>query len=317
MKMLKKALIERKKEVLGSLVMIAVIVIPFVTFASNRNDIYVNVNASGTENGSTSHPYKTISRALDNANEKTNVHIAKGTYKENIEIPAGVRIFGESRDGVVIDPKDDDKSVVTMRNASQINKVTIKGGENGIKIREGAKASIVKCVVKDNDKDGIRIEEAKVLDTRKVSITDSIIKNNGRTGIYAQTRRIVIMNNEITNNGTNGIDLAPGTSAWVEDNEIKDNDESGMKLILDRSNVWTKDNEMRGNDNQGIEIESRGNSGRVDINDSNISSNSNYGIAKIQTRAGSVSIWNGLTIQNNNKYYQNNNGNISSVIRAF
>jgi len=314
-KVLSGAKSSKKAEFIGSFLLLVVFMGPIFAFASHRSDIYVDASFNGSHDGSISHPFKTIKEALDHSSNKTDVHVAKGEYKENISIPKGVRVFGSNRSDVIIKADDDDKSVVTMYTNSEINKVTVKKGANGIKVKNGAKVSIIKCIVRDNDKDGIKIEEGPVWDTRTVSITDSTIKDNGRSGIYAEQRRLVIMDNEISGNDSDGIIIAAGSKGWMEDNQIKDNSGSGARLTLDGSDIWTKSNTFRNNGHDGIEVNAFGKNGRIDINKTKFINNSNYGVSRIQRAYFPASVWNGLTLQGSDSFDANNKGTISPVIR--
>jgi hypothetical protein len=314
MEMLKNSIIKRKNEILASLVLVAIIIVPFVTFASGRNDIYVDLKATGTEDGSSAHPYKTISEALVHANKKTDVHVAKGTYVDNIEIPSGVRIFGSSMNDVVIKAKNSKKVVVSMKNDTEINKLTIEKGNEGVWIKKDAQVSIIKCVVKNNKEDGIKIESGSVKDNNAVSITDSYVLNNGRAGIFSQKRRLVLINNEIADNDSDGIDIEAGSSAWIKGNSFKNNDGSGLKLKLDGSNIWTKSNSFRSNNHEGIEVNAFGKAGRIDVAKSKFNANERYAIARINKAQVGTSIWNGFTVANDNVFEKTKQGNVSPII---
>ena len=233
MKNVKNILSKQKMEILGGVLLLAVCVLPFVSFADSRKDMYVDASANGSENGSAAHPYHTISAALDHANDRTDVHVAKGEYRENITIEKGTKVFGDNADDVVIRPDSKSKPVVTMKHNTELDKVTVEKGDDGILVREDSNVSIVEVVIKDNDGDAIQVEKADVNDKFKVSVTDSTIVDNGGSGIYSKQRRLVLINNEITGSGKDGIDLAGGSSAWIEKNSIRSNDGSGMKLTLE------------------------------------------------------------------------------------
>ena len=312
----KNALKKPLVELIGAVILVAIFVGPFLSFASSRNNIYVDINATGKMDGSASNPYKKISDALAKSNGNSDIHIAKGVYKENIEIPKDVRVFGSDKNDVVITASNDDKAVVTMKNNSRINKVTIRNGENGIKVREDSKVSIIEVIIKDNDKDGIRIESGSTKKDKAVSITESIIRNNGRSGIFSKKHRLVLIDNEISDNDSDGIDIASGSSAWIEDNNIKDNDGSGMKLTLDDSNIWTKSNTYRNNKHNGVEVIALGTAGRIDLNKSKFINNKNFAVARIAQKAAQANIWKGLTSQSNNVFQQSNLGEISIVMRV-
>ena len=303
-------------------IMVAILVVaPFLAFSSHKDKLYVDAKASGSETGSVEHPYKTIKKALEKAGKNTEIHVAKGKYKENITIKEEVDIFGASQDGVIIEAKDDDKPVVTMKHDTTLNKVTVKNGKNGIKVDNGAKASIIKVTIKNNDRDGIYISEGRVKDKKMVSISECSITGNNWAGIYSKTRRLSIVDNDISENGSEGIDIENNSSAWIAGNRIKDNRGSGMKLRVDGSNIWTKSNSIRENKKEGIEISFRGTAGRIDIAKSKIVGNHKYGVAKVQRfprSADSVSLWNKyLTFGDNNEFWDNYLDPISGVIFIF
>ncbi|TSC94859.1 MAG: S-layer protein [Candidatus Berkelbacteria bacterium Athens1014_28] len=305
----------RKREAFASLILLAVLVLPFFSFAGTSK-IYVDDSASGTQNGSVHHPYKTITKALEKANDDDEIHIASGTYKENIKISNRVKVFGSGMDKVTIIARDDSKEVVDMHGKSEINGVTIRGGKYGIEVDKDSKASIIECRILDNDKDGISIESGKVNDKYKVSIVESKIEKNGRAGIFSQKRRLVIIDNEIRENESDGIDIEKGSSVWIADNEVKDNEGSGLRVVLDGSEIWTKKNTFYNNHREGIEINAYGQAGRVDINKSKLYKNDRNGIAKIQRGDFPVSIWDGATVQSNNLFWENKLTNVTDAIRV-
>jgi hypothetical protein len=316
MKNVKSALNKQKIELLGGLLLLLIFVAPFLTFASSRNDIFVDNSKIGVEDGTQARPYHTISEALIHADKRTDVHVAKGVYEENIEIPKGVKIFGSDRDEVIIRAKNRKKVVVSMKDDTEINKVTIEKGNEGVWIKKDAEVSIIKCIIRNNDDDGINIASGGVKKNNAVNIIDSIITENGRAGIFSQKRRLVLMNNEIIDNESDGVDLAAGSSAWIEDNKFKDNDGSGLKLRLDGSDIWTKSNTYRDNNHSGLEISDAGKAGRIDINKSKFAENKKYAVARIARAGFAENIWNGLTVQANNTFESSKLGKVSPIIRV-
>lgn len=289
---------------------------PALAFSSNSSKLYVDDDASGTQDGSSKHPYKTISKALDKADDDTKIHIANGRYKENIKIKEGVEIFGESKGGVVIEAKDDDDPVVTMKSGTRLDKVTVKGGSYGIKIDGGGKASVVECVIKDNEEGGIYIKESSVKKSRLVSLSKNEIKDNDGPGIFSEKRKLSLTENEIKDNDGDGIDIEKGSEAWIADNEIEKNDKSGMKLRVDGSEIWTKHNTIKNNKREGIEVSYKGQAGRIDIAKSKITGNGRYGVARVQRFVTSgPKLWDGyLTFDSRNRIENNASGGISPVI---
>ena len=306
----------KSQEWTGAIILLFVFILPFLTLAKKEQDIYVNASASGKQDGSKSHPYKTISKALEHADKDTEVHISSGTYKENIKIPKGVEVYGTDRDKVTIDADDDDDPVVEMKDGTKINEVTVKGGYYGIKVGEDDEASIIECIVKNNEKNGIKIEKGTRDKDDPVTISETIVKDNGRVGIYSEKRRVVITNSQILDNGSDGINLEGGVSAWIYKTKSKNNDGSGLKMTLDDSNIWTKYNTIVNNEREGIEVNAYGGAGRIDINKSRIDENERYGIAKVQRKPFPLSVWNGFTVEDTS-FQDNHSGSISNVIRLY
>ncbi|MDO9231786.1 MAG: pectinesterase family protein [bacterium] len=294
---------------------LAIVALPIFAFSSRKSDVYVNAKAGEQRDGSTSHPYKTISEAIDHSKNKDEVeiHVAKGEYKENITLRNGMKLFGENRENTIIKAKKEKNETVSMKNDSTIDGFTIKNGKMGIWVEKDAKASIINCVVKDNG-NGIAIQGGDIKKSNQVSISKTKIRNNSWSGIYsAGIRRISITDSEILGNKKDGIDLARGTSAWIGGTSIKDNKGSGMKLVVDQSSVWTKNNDIRRNSREGIEISSYGTDGRIDISKTKIVDNGRFGIARLQ-RAGNTSWTKNLTFGIAPEFWGNISGDISSVL---
>lgn len=292
------------------------IVLPFVSVEAGRNKLYVNREVSGTQDGSSNHPYKTIQQALDKANSNTDIHVAKGTYKENIRIPKGVKLFGSSKKEVIIDG-DSDESTIRMKHKTEVNKITVKGGEYGIYVEGSSRVSIIDCIIKDNKKDGIKVKESnRVKDSYMVSVSKSNIEDNGKSGIFAEKGRLSLIDNFISENKGDGLDIGKGSRVWLDNNTIKENGRSGIKLVLDKSDIWMKKNSVHNNTREGMEISSFGEGGSINVDKSKFYENGRYGIARVSRGTAGAALWSGLTVQANTQYWGNVLGNLSGVVRV-
>ena len=300
------------------LTVITILSLPVFAFSSHKSDMYVNIKANGEQNGSIEHPYKTINQALDKADKKTEIHVAKGEYNENITLKKGVKLFGEDKNDTIIKAKQDKWATVRMKGDSEIDGFTIKRGKQGIRVEEHAKSSIIDCIVKYNKKDGILIGGGNTKKSNGVYISKTEIRNNGKSGIYSMgSRRIVLMDSDIFDNKGDGVDLAAGTSAWIAGNSVKNNNGSGFKLTIGGSNIWTKKNSIKKNKREGIEISFFGRRGRINIDKSKIIGNQRYAIARVQRTSAPLSnnLWNKyLTFGSKNDFSRNVFGNISRII---
>lgn len=284
-------------------------------FAFGDGDvIFVDKDASGSETGSFSHPYHTIGRALDHADSGTEVRVKKGTYKENIEIPKGVKVVsdGEDRSDVVIDGSDK-KPTVTMKHKSTLSHVTVKEGRNGIRIDDDSKAHVFDVLVKGAERDGIHIESSP-RDKKYRAYLDKVeVKDSGKTGIYAKKRLVVIVGSKIHDNASEGIDFQAGVDAWLEGNKVYDNKGTGWKVVMDGSEIWTTKNDFRRNGREGIQVESFGAPGKFGVKKSKAVDNGRYGIAVVARNDAALGMWKNIFLENNS-VFGNVLGQVSKVI---
>lgn len=291
------------------------IMLPFFAFSSDKEKVFVDDSTSGKQTGSSTHPFKTIDQAIDSLDdgEKAEIFVSAGTYKENIELPKRVKLIGTDKDKVIIEADDDGRAVVKMNHKSELQKVTVRKGKYGVKVDDGDEVSIWKCIIKDNDENGVKIEAAPREDKYQAFIGESEIKDNGRSGIYSQKRRLVLMNNLILNNEGDGITLESGVSAYIHDNRIKDNDKSGLAIKFDGSLIWAKNNTYYDNGREGVEIKFFGGSGNVNIYKSKFYKNDRWGLARTLVGGASENTLGGLKLWDN-IFSENVSGEISQPI---
>ena len=293
-----------------------IIIVPFLTFAGHSKKKYVDMRAGNTQDGSSAHPYKTISQALKNADKNTEIYVAKGTYKENLIVPKGVEIYGANRDDTIIEAKSNDDSAVYLNGGAKLNKLTIKKGKNGIKVSDGGRIKIIKCRIEDNKNDGVIIYAGDLKDSNKVTINETEIKDNGRNGIYSEKRNLAIYESDIIYNGSDGVSFESGVKAWINGTNFRKNSASGLKVRLDGAQIYMKNNFFANNAREGIEVNAYGLSGRVDIKDAKFSDNGNYGISRVQRAVFAQNIWNGLSMENTS-FAKTEKGEISEIFKLF
>lgn len=309
------------KEVFMGLAVALIVAVPVFAFGSSKV-VFVDKDANGSEEGTSAHPYQSISKALNHVKGGTEVRIKNGEYKENITIPKDVKIVGDSnkREKVVIKAKNDNRPAVTMKDESELSYVTVKGGQHGVRIQSDAKAHLYNVVVKDSDHDGIHIDSAKTDKRHRVLLDTVEITHNDRAGIFAEKRFIVLINSYITLNKGDGVDFAMGTEAWLENNSFSGNKGSGLKLVLDDSEIWSKKNNIRNNGREGVEVNTYGTPGTIGFKKATIVKNGHYGIARVARTTAGMNTFGGLQYGagvNVNRIDQNGIGSISSIIRGF
>jgi hypothetical protein len=292
------------------------VIVPFLTFAGHDKKIYVDKKASSNQDGSSKHPYKTITQALKKANKNTKIYVSKGTYHENLVVPKSVEIFGQGREETIIVARTDDDSAVYLNGGSTLNKLGIKNGKNGVKVADGGRVKIIKCKIEDNNKDGVIIYAGKLNDSNKVTISETEIKNNGHNGVRSEKRNLVINESDINSNGSDGVSLESGVAAWISGTNFRKNSGSGIKARLDEAQIFTKNNTFSNNKREGIEVNAYGRAGRIDINGAKFVDNGNYGIARVQRKPFSANIWKGLVIKGTT-FSKTEKGEISGIFKSF
>jgi hypothetical protein len=301
------------RKALLAVLLFSVLLGPVFVFGGSR-EIYVDEDNKGTQDGSFNHPYRTISKALKHAKGSTTVYVAKGTYKENITLPKDVRLVGgKDNDDVVIKADNPNQPTVTMKDDTEINKVTIVGGRHGVRVLEHAKAKIVKSVIKSSTRDGIHIDSGSRDKKEQVVIDKSVIKGNRLAGIFSEKRSLIVTETDITGNG-DGVDLVASVKAWFADSRINDNRGSGFKITIDGASFWSKNLSIRRNGREGAEINSYGSAGSVGFKKAAFIDNHRYGIARIvREERGNFT---GLVLEKE-RLEGNRFGGLSAVLRPW
>lgn len=253
---------------------------PVVAFGGTKT-IYVDEdNNKGSQDGSHDHPYSTIGKAVKKVKGSTVIFVAKGTYKENITLPKDTKLVGGKKMGDVVIKGDDDKPTITMKNNTEVNKITVSGGRHGIRVEEYAEAKIIDTVVKNSVRDGIHIDKGTLAKKDQVFIEKSSIHDNRLAGIFSEKRSLVVLETDIERNG-DGVDLVAGVKAWFDQDRVLDNRGSGLKLVIDGTSFWTKNTSIRRNGREGVEVNGYGATGTIGFKKSTVIDNGRYGIAKV------------------------------------
>jgi hypothetical protein len=315
---MKRPYSKRFQGVAGGFLLLAVLVLPAWVLAGTRK-IYVDDDASGTQDGSSSHPFRTISQAIDKAgDDSAEIVVASGTYKENITLPKGVTLTGAGSGKTTLKAKDDDDAVVVMKHRTRLRGVTVKEGKVGVFVKEDSRAEITDSVIEDNRREGVIVKKAPRDNDRKMSIVDTEVSGNGRTGVFSERRKIVFVDSKIRDNKGDGVSLEAGTEAYFEDNSIRENGGSGLSLVLDRSSIFiASKNVFQKNKRDGIEIGSFGAAGSLTVKKSRFTDNARYGIARVQRKAVPESAWSGVNAEKTNIFAGNAKGTVSPVTRGY
>lgn len=308
--------ITKKVQWMGMFLLLAIISLPVISLAGGTKEIFVKASASGSEDGSYNHPYNTIGEAIKKANGKTKIIVRSGNYKENIVVPRDVKISGSDKHKVTIEGKSNSEPTITLTNKTELSDVSVVGGKNGILVKDAGKkgeTTISNCFVRDARSDGIKIANGNKSSDTKVNIIKSKIYDNGKSGIYSERRRIVILESEILDNDLDGIDLEKSVEAYVAKNEINQNNGVGMKVRLDNASTTITKNVFYKNDKDGLEVRSGGKIGGLNVNRNSFLKNDNFGVVKILKDVDGFTDFRGLSVDASNTFSENKKGNISNI----
>ena len=133
---------------------------------------------------------------------------------------------------------------------------------------------IQRNVVHDNGKHGIILAE----DCTDSVISDNIVYRNQHHGIvlYLRSDRNTIENNESFNNLAQGININESSNNVVRNNRVYDNTESGVGIGQNATDNLVERNEIRGNEQDGVRLVSA--TSKADVRDNVIGENARYGV---------------------------------------
>jgi parallel beta-helix repeat protein len=207
--------------------------IAFSISPDRRNTIHVTAEGDDANgDGSTSTPFRTIGKALEEAGSGDSIAVAEGTYNENVKLKSNVTIVGSGSDttiimglgtghvvegleitnaavsGVAITGAGDAASGVYLNGCRNVilrnNRMRDNGRSptsHGIELQNASEALIEKNVVAGNFQSGIYLSGQSAAIVR-----NNIIAANGDSGIYRAYSDIgrgsYIINNVIDRNGT-------------------------------------------------------------------------------------------------------------------
>jgi len=261
-------------------------------FVYAGSDCFVDADVESGGDGTKGDPYTKISKAIDE--NCKNINVKSGTYKDNITLEKGVEIDGSGRSKTIVTGK------ITMKDGTELEDVGLRGG--GIKISDGADVKITDVAIK-NANIGIETTGGGKLLVKKTKISGN------RKGLYLQKgKNITITDSEISNNLEEGIDIRSNVDGLISGNIIEENGESGIELILGKSNLIISNNKIKHNRSSGIATQFYSHAeklGDVRISNNTISGNKDFAInCKIPSGGNpSVGYWtNSITLIGNNIY---------------
>jgi len=212
-------------------------------------NIYVDTgNASGIEDGTRTHPFNSITEAIEAVAPGKSVIVAAGIYNEQLIINKSIALQGASRDNTFITGSSLPGNLISL----EADNIIISGftidGDSGTSV-------------------GIYFDNHFF-----ININNNLIKNNKDYGINYINSAPIIEDNNIENNGSSGIKVATNGAGIIRNNSIVSN-QHGIRAYEDSRPEINRNNIS--NNNTGIFC--RGSSTPI-ISYNTISNNSGYGI---------------------------------------
>jgi len=198
-------------------------------------DRYVSKSGNNGNVGSADHPWLTIQYALDNAPDGGTIHVADGTYEENISFPTGKAIVLKSENGAALTTIDGDGAFIVViinscADGTTLDGFTITGGNGGIFILDGTPT------IQDNTISGNNSYSSGggiYISGGTPTIQNNTISENTAVhfagGIFIANSSSIIQNNTISGNTaeSHGGGFFISDSSTIQDNTISGNTAGG------------------------------------------------------------------------------------------
>jgi len=263
---------------------------------------YVDEDADDDGDGSDDEPYQNIKEALDEDCEE--IIVKEGIYDDDIVMGKGVEIDGKNKDKTIITGK------IIMHDNSEISDVTISTG--GVDVKNGAHVKIEDTNIKKANI-GIDTAGGGKLTVRNVALYDN------RKAMYLQKgTNVSITNSEVYDNDEEGIDIRANVDGVISGNSIHNNGESGIEVIVGKSELKITNNTIKKNKASGIAAQyyqEDSKLGGVKIKDNKITGNKSFGINCKAPSGGNpgVEYWTKSMEMFANKVSDNREGDFSST----
>lgn len=167
--------------------------------------------------------FRTIGAALHTSRAGDTVMLARGFYKEVVELEDGITLMGEDRDSTFIIGREN-RPVILAANHATVRNLTIKGGSAGVRCENKA-MTIENTIITENRETGIHALVSLP------QIRNNIIVRNDWTGIFCESSRALnarIENNIIAENSYCAIKLAGASEVIIQNNIICNNGQYGI-----------------------------------------------------------------------------------------
>jgi hypothetical protein len=304
-----KSMLYSRRGFLVVLILISGLLFAWQELRAASYDYYVKEGEDG--DGSEGDPFGSIADALEEAKEhgRKKIFVFDGSYSAAITLSKDIELTGSDTDDVTITGK------IRMEDGSNLEELTVEIG--GIITASNADVTISDVRIVNVLDVGIKGEEGH----GTITVRNSAIEKS-RKGMYFQRgNEIRIEDVEVIDNKEEGIDIRPDVSGSIKKSVFRDNDESGIELILGSADLLIASNIFSGNGASGIATQfydGEKKTGDVRIENNSISGSSNYGIDCKAPQGGLESkdyYLNSISVIGN-KFSKNKEGDIAKNCRV-
>ncbi len=271
-------------------------------------DYYVKAGEDG--DGSEDDPFGSIQAAVDAIGDDKGqkIYVFPGNYGADVTVPRGTSIVGADAKAVTI------TGDMILSDGVELEKLGFtKTGD--VLITKNSRVELEKLRFKDINKVAIKTEPGSTM----VVVRDTMIENAGK-GLYLQAgTRAEIENIEVVNGREEGVDIRENVTGFIKNSSFRNNQESGVEIILGSAEFVFSGNTFSGNVASGIAAQffhSAKKFGDVHIKDNTFSKN-RYGVdckAPQGNLDSSLYYLNSLKIESN-IYKENKIGEISPACK--
>ncbi len=286
----------------------------FYSFAQTvlaENDYYVNSYYLYQGIGSKEQPFNKISQAVEMGAK--NIYVANGIYEEDVTFN-NANLIGEDREKTIIKGKIIIEGDSRLENASVILEKKL-GDEwylneylkNEVNIWVSDKSNVtIKNIFVSGGRIGIETDGVG-----QFNLENSKVTKTAKAVYIKKGRDINIINSEISGNYEEGIDLRDRVRGFIVNNDISNNDLSGIEVVVGYDELEVLNNIISNNGNSGITLQyyvDADEIGKFKINNNTISGNNKNAIICNRPRGGSPggSYWsNSIEEMRDNLMYDN------------
>ena len=233
--------------------------------------------------------FDNIQDGIDAVNLSGTVYVYNGTYNENIIINKTINLIGEDRSTTIIDGGGSGDVVYVSVNWVNVSGFTIRNSGNAGYPNYDA---------------GVEIR------SNYSTIIGNIVTGNNR-GIWISANNNYVVDNEITSNNAQGIEIYLSRNNTIADNNVSSNTKAGIQSDNSSNNTIIS-NTVNSNNWHGIFLDDFSSSNTITSN--NISSNDN-GICIFDSSDGNIIYHNNFIDNTQNAYDECTNNWYNASIR--